>query len=87
MTLTCSYGGHTCGRRVQFISRYRTQQDYCIDGVRFTVFDNGEVYRYPGVSPEDLQRLSHYLLSEYANYCHTFPLRVHVQCTEQEVTP
>ncbi len=42
--LTCGYQGHYCSEHeVQFISRYRNENDYCVGGKRITVYDDGSV--------------------------------------------
>jgi hypothetical protein len=65
---------------VQFICRYRDENDYCIDGRRIIVYDDGRVRnrdRLP-VSAEEVQQLRTYLLDEYAAYC-----RWHVERQQQ----
>jgi hypothetical protein len=42
--ISCGYTGHVCDiwtGRVQFISRYRFENDYCVGGKRVSVSDNG----------------------------------------------
>ena len=61
----CGYGGHVCGNRVQFISRYRNENDYCVDGRRVSIHDDGTVRRAEG---SDLERIRLFELGKYAEY-------------------
>lgn len=65
-TQTCGYQGHTCGREVQFISRYRDQSDYCVSGQRISVYDDGSTS--DRATPDQLQAIRLFLLNRYAEY-------------------
>lgn len=67
----CGYQGHVCdtwGGRVQFISRYRDENDYCIGGHRVTLCDDGTLRAYSGVTEAERVALHNFLLNEYADY-------------------
>ena len=67
---TCGYD-HFCTRGVQFISRYRDENDYCVGGERVRVFDNGaEPPRANGkcVSTRQVQAILLFELDKYAVY-------------------
>ena len=64
---SCGYQGHICQRgKVQFISRYRDQNDYCVSGDRVRIYDNGEV-RYG--TPAQVAAIRQFELEKYAEYC------------------
>lgn len=66
MRQECGYKGHVCGLKpVQFISRYRDQNDYCVNGVRVTLSDNGEWMRG---TPEEREKVRLFALDSYADY-------------------
>lgn len=69
---TCGYRalGHYCTPgKVQFISRYKDENDYCIGGRRTTLSDAGKVWQGGNVpSNEDMTLLWLFLLDEYAAY-------------------
>lgn len=77
----CGYEGHYCGSgRVQFISRYRGENDYCVDGRRISVSDDGKVnWHCEDQSPNDVERIRLYELAKYADYI----LTLHVQLRQQ----
>ena len=65
---TCGYQGHVCAYndgRVQFISRYRGTEDYCVGGHRVSVNDDGTIR---DATPEQKKAVELYLLDEYARY-------------------
>jgi hypothetical protein len=63
---TCGYQGHCCSSKdVQFISRYRDQNDYCVGGNRVSVYDSGEVRNG---SAADYKRILLFELARYAEY-------------------
>ena len=62
---TCGYNGHYCSRGVQFISRYRDANDYCVGGERIRVFDGGTV-RYG--NPRHYRKILLFELDKYADY-------------------
>lgn len=67
-TINCCYQGHACdSRAVQFISRYRNQNDYCVGGKRVTVYDDGSVRE--GAIEDDKLRILLFELDKYAKYC------------------
>lgn len=67
VTESCGYQGHICGARpVQAISRYRDQNDYCIEGHRVTLYDDGQCTG----TQEQRRALALFLLDEYAEYLH-----------------
>jgi hypothetical protein len=55
---------------VAFISRggVRPDSDYCINGKRVRLSDNGEVYAYD-LTQADVDLLGLHLLAKYADYC------------------
>jgi len=63
MRCTCGYDGHRGPGKVRFISRYKDENDYCVEGVRITLWDNG---RCDG-TPEQAEALRLYLLDQYAD--------------------
>ena len=67
---SCGYQGHICGRngQVQFISRYRDENDYCVGGQRIAVHDDGTVHSYPAPTPEHLQAIRLYEIQKYGEY-------------------
>ena len=68
MTNQCGYRGlgHYCSEgKVQFISRYRLSNDYCIDGRRVTVDDEG---RTNHAQDGDLQRIYAFELAKHEEY-------------------
>jgi hypothetical protein len=66
----CGYDGHYCGiGRTFFISRYRGINDYCVDGVRVSVSDDGQAHTFDGVTPEQIERIRLFELGKYAEYC------------------
>ena len=55
---------------IQFISRFRSESSYCVDGHRVTVHDDGAVHASSlDVTDELLQRLMIHFLQAYASYC------------------
>lgn len=63
----CGYHGHVCQQNtVQFISRYRNQNDYCVSGNRVTIYDDGAVRRG---TPEQIAAVRLFELRKYAEYC------------------
>lgn len=63
---TCGYQGHVCSEyRIQFISRYRGENDYCVSGRRVGVSDNGKT-RY--AQPGDVDKIRLFELDKYAQY-------------------
>jgi len=66
---TCGYQGHFCNRGVQFISRYREENSYCVAGQRISVHDNGTVHATCAVITEaQLNAIKLYELQKYAEY-------------------
>lgn len=65
ITETCGYQGHVCGDRVQFISRYRCENDYCVSGRRVSITDDGQVRR---ALHGDIERIRLFELDRYAEY-------------------
>ena len=62
----CGYKGHYCTEgRVQFISRYRLSNDYCVDGRRVSVSDNGETNH---AQAGDLERIYQFEWAKYQEY-------------------
>jgi len=84
----CGYLGHVCGlSKVQFISRYREQNDYCVNGSRVSLNDSGEFGYYATEEEKGAVRL--FLLEEYADYLrwrNTFRARVGCEMPIQEFT-
>jgi hypothetical protein len=76
MRSECGYQGHVCGlNRVQFISRYRDENDYCVNGTRVSLTDSGE---FNG-TPEQAEAVRLFELHRYAEYLvwrNDFRLRV-----------
>lgn len=70
---TCGYRGaaHYCGHPpVQFISRYRETSDYCVNGVRISIHDNGGMHSTcHEVTDAERRALWIYSLEQYADYC------------------
>ena len=65
-TETCGYQGHVCGLKpVQFISRYRNANDYCINGKRVVLHDDGTFERG---TTQDRESVQLFLLAEYSDY-------------------
>lgn len=59
----CGYAGcYDHGTR--FISRYRDQNDYCVDGTRVTLYDSGEFHG----SPAQARAVLLFELSKYTEY-------------------
>jgi hypothetical protein len=67
--LTCGYHSCVC-RGVSFISRggVRPDSDYCVNGKRVRLSDDGAVYAYD-LTQADVDALSMFLLEEYVAYC------------------
>lgn len=68
MQAQCGYRGigHYCTEgKVQFISRYRLENDYCVDGRRVRVSDAGEVHH---AQPGDLERIYAFEWAKYQDY-------------------
>lgn len=63
--MSCGYMGHICNDTVQFISRYRDENDYCIGGVRVHLYDDSTVR---GATPKQIEALELHLLAAYAEY-------------------
>ena len=66
------YTTHVCGQTpVQFLSRYRDESDYCVNGRRITVKDNHTLHSHDGepVSASENLTLSLYFVQAYADYC------------------
>ena len=58
--------GHYCTNgKVQSISRYRLENDYCVDGRRVSVKDTGEVNR---AQPGDIERIYAFEWAKYQEY-------------------
>ena len=68
VTESCGYQGHVCSNSVQFISRYRDKNDYCLRGQRISVHDDGTVHSSPAPTPEQLQAIRLYEIQKYADY-------------------
>lgn len=66
MRETCGYTGHVCGPGVKFISRYRDENDYCVDGRRIRVCDTGRVS--PNASAADVDAIFMHELERYGAY-------------------
>jgi len=64
---TCGYHSCSC-RGINFISRYREKNDYCVEGKRVCVTDAGAAV-YSSASRSDLDALGLFLLGQYAKYC------------------
>jgi hypothetical protein len=68
MNSQCGYRGlgHYCTEgKVQFISRYRGENDYCVDGRRVQVSDSGEVGH---AQAGDLERIYAFEWAKYQEY-------------------
>ena len=67
---TCGYQGHICSKSgVQFISRYRDQNDYCVAGQRIAVYDSGLVRSTcHSVTLEEIAALEAHFLAARAEY-------------------
>jgi hypothetical protein len=68
MNSQCGYRGlgHYCTEgKVQFISRYRSTNDYCVDGRRVSVTDSGEIYH---ALAGDVERIYHFELVKHEEY-------------------
>lgn len=68
--MACGYSGHVCGYgKVQFISRYCGENDYCVDGIRIGISDDGFVH-WHGQTPsqEIVDRILLFELDEYSEY-------------------
>jgi len=64
---TCGYHGHFCSpNTVQFISRYRFVNDYCVGGKRVSVDDTGHVSA--NATNEDLQAILSFERAKYTEY-------------------
>lgn len=63
----CGYESCPC-RGVHFISRYREETDYCVDGKRVSIGDDGMAV-YFSTTLDDLKALDLYHLEQYAKYC------------------
>ncbi len=62
----CGYQGHVCGlKAVQFISRYRDENDYCVAGHRISLNDAGE---FGESTPAEREAIKLFILNEYAGY-------------------
>ena len=71
MTSICGYRDirHFCGPTVQFILRYKDQNDYCLNGKRLTVYDSGLVRKTcEPVTVAELNALRAYFAAEYVDY-------------------
>lgn len=67
MRETCGYKGHYCSEgSVQFISRYRFVNDYCVGGKRVSVDDTGHVSA--NATNEDLQAILSFERARYSEY-------------------
>jgi hypothetical protein len=69
--MACGYHGHVCSvGTVQFISRYRDANDYCVDGRRITVRDDGHAptFGHEAVALELVERIWLWELERYAAY-------------------
>ena len=67
---TCGYQGHYCSNGVQFISRYRDMIDFCVAGVRITLYDDGHIHSTcHDVTDAEKRAILLHLLQEYADYC------------------
>ena len=62
----CGYDSCPC-RDVHFISRYRGESDYCIDGERVRVSDESGISSR--ATAEQVRKLSLFFLESYADYC------------------
>ena len=65
---TCGYTGHVCDvwtKNVQFISRYRNENDYCVGGKRVTVTDEGIVRNG---TVEDYEKIRAFETNKYSDY-------------------
>lgn len=67
---TCGYQGHYCSSSdVQFISRYRDENDYCVGGKRVTVYDDGRTRTTCDVVTEsDKAAILAFERAKYAEY-------------------
>jgi hypothetical protein len=68
--MACGYMGHVCSiGTVHFMSRYRFENDYCVDGARIGIHDDGTV-KWHGHTPsqEILDRILIFELERYAEY-------------------
>lgn len=65
----CGYHSCIC-QGVAFISRggVKPDSDYCVNGKRVRVRDDGTVYAYD-LTAADVAELTAYFLREYARYC------------------
>ena len=63
----CGYESCPC-RGVHFISRYREETDYCVNGKRVSVGDDGMAL-YSSTTLADLEALNLFSLEQYAKYC------------------
>ena len=63
----CGYKGHVCsyGNGVQFISRYRGINDYCVGGHRVSLSDTGE---WRSATKQQKDAVRWFLLDEYCDY-------------------
>ena len=62
---TCGYDGvHGCGRGVYFISRYRDETDFCVNGHRVHVYDDG----HTSGTPAEIQSIVLHELTKYGEY-------------------
>jgi hypothetical protein len=64
----CGYRGlgHYCTEgKVQFISRYRETNDYCVDGRRVSIGDDGHVRH---AQDGDVQRIYAFELAKHEEY-------------------
>jgi hypothetical protein len=64
MRPVCGYDPCPC-RGVHFVSRYKQETDYCIDGKRIVVKDGGEIR---SAAPLQLEKLIAYFADERAKY-------------------
>jgi len=64
---TCGYKGHVCSYNgeVQFISRYHDQNDYCVEGRRVTIGDDGTTRH---AESGDVEKIRLFELERYADY-------------------
>lgn len=69
-TSNCGYQGHVCSAKVQFISRYKDHNDYCVRGKRIRLMDGGTLSSTcHEVTEAERQAIQLYLLDAYADYC------------------
>ena len=64
----CGYESCSC-RGVNFISRYREETDYCVNGKRVSIGDDGGAAYY-STNQSDLDAIDLFHLEQYAKYCY-----------------